>query len=387
MMNISFMNGIPDSCGRSLPPVIQAKDHGAFLRIHMNIWDSKKMNLHRDSRICIIHSIVGGAGPSGCDAKQHIENGGPAVGAILPFVDIVCTGRVSQPGCLPEYLGITLRGALGFSLKQTVCHINHRNCDICVLRERCPFPAIFDGVPPADRTFMRKYSHVPQPFVIKTERIDVDSISHLQTWTVRLFGPYADLYPYVVAAIERMCVTGLGRDRTPVELLQLTDGHNTIYQPGDTQIQRPTIREGWPDWSPPSQPGTLEMHLHSPLNLRIAGRDTEQPTLADLTRAAVRRLRILMAFYGDQSIELPDPSCAIADAEAAEPAGHETQWWQARRYSNRQKRSMNIGGLVGTFRFRLKGTAMLPWFSAMQICSLGKHTSFGFGNISCEVLT
>ena len=75
---------------------------------------------------------------------------------------------IGERRALPPFLGPTLRGAFGSLLKQTVCQVTHGQCDRCLLKYVCPYTVIFEGMPPEDRSVMRKYPRVPQPFVLRT---------------------------------------------------------------------------------------------------------------------------------------------------------------------------------------------------------------------------
>jgi hypothetical protein len=67
---------------------------------------------------------------------------------------------------LPPYKGSTLRGAFGTVFKDTVCVVEHRDCDRCILKLKCAYPYIFDTPIPEGSERMRKYERAPHPFVI-----------------------------------------------------------------------------------------------------------------------------------------------------------------------------------------------------------------------------
>ena len=113
---------------------------------------------------------------------------------------------------LPPFTGATLRGGFGWLLKQTVCQVSHGNCERCLLKAACPYPAVFEGLPPAERDIMRKYPRIPQPFVIltdpvtpETEQADCGTLR----WGVRLFGPATRFWPYVVHTFQTAGEQGL----------------------------------------------------------------------------------------------------------------------------------------------------------------------------------
>jgi hypothetical protein len=75
----------------------------------------------------------------------------------ISFASFVFRLRVVTELCLPPYKGSTLN---------TVCVVDHRDCDRCILRLQCAYPYIFDTPVPEDSARMRKYERAPHPFVI-----------------------------------------------------------------------------------------------------------------------------------------------------------------------------------------------------------------------------
>ena len=52
--------------------------------------------------------------------------------------------RFETEARLPGYLGSTLRGALGWSLKKSSCALRRQQCESCLLREQCAYAWIFE---------------------------------------------------------------------------------------------------------------------------------------------------------------------------------------------------------------------------------------------------
>lgn len=72
---------------------------------------------------------------------------------------------MEQPLHLPgDRLGVTLRGALGLTLRRLVCHDLALDCAGCDLRASCAYPALFD--PGArDDAPRSDASPIPRPLV------------------------------------------------------------------------------------------------------------------------------------------------------------------------------------------------------------------------------
>ena len=306
----------------------------------------------------------------------------------IAHADLIFRIRFLEAGRLPAFRGTTLRGALGFALKRTVCIVSHRDCARCFLRSRCAFPNVFEGVPPASRTFMRKYPYVPQPFVLRVAPQDPIEVraDDLYEFGIRLFGPAIDFFPYVVMAIERMGQAGLGRDRLPFEVVHVSDGRQVIHDRTRSSELSPPQRS---EVSLPTHGGAghervVTVRLVTPLRLRVDGSVSRTPGLADIVRAAVRRFRILHEFCGDGALPT-DLDGVFRAVEAAQPEFTDVREFCVRRRSARQGVGMLLDGVLGEMRFAFRDSAFLSWLLAAQELHVGKATSFGFGRISCEV--
>src|SRR5437016_10692450 len=84
----------------------------------------------------------------------------------ISFASFVFHLRATTELYLPPYKGSTLRGAFGSVFKETVCFVDHRDCDRCILKLKCAYPYIFDTPIPEGSVRMRKYERAPHPFVI-----------------------------------------------------------------------------------------------------------------------------------------------------------------------------------------------------------------------------
>src|SRR5437773_11304369 len=117
---------------------------------------------------------------------------------------------------LPPYKGSTLRGAFGTVFKDTVCVVDHRDCDRCILRLKCAYPYIFDTPIPESSARMRKYERAPHPFVIDPplETRQFYKARDPLSFGLTLIGKAVDYLPYFIYAFERMGTTrGIGKGR------------------------------------------------------------------------------------------------------------------------------------------------------------------------------
>jgi hypothetical protein len=79
---------------------------------------------------------------------------------------------------LPPFLGSTLRGAFGHALKKTVCVAPHRDCERCMLVDRCIYPYLFETPVPSDVPQLQGQKNAPHPFILTPPFLD-DSLHRI----------------------------------------------------------------------------------------------------------------------------------------------------------------------------------------------------------------
>lgn len=297
----------------------------------------------------------------------------------LAFAEVQVEGKFEGKGNLPPFRGATLRGGFGYHLKKTVCHRKQTTCQDCIVRNTCAYSYIFEGIPPEDRQKMRLYPYVPQPFTLLVNSQDPvhiqpgDSLS----FGMRLFGKATDLFPYIAYSFIEMGKEGLGKDHIPFQITQIsqTSSGTVIYQPEENCIHK-IHKEYIQNVLTPCK--RLQVQFLTPLRLRVNGKEPSTLRFEDLIRAVVRRFSILTYFYGsfheESKIDLASVQTVRTISENIHPV-------EFRRFSGRQKRAVEMSGLLGTLIFEGNLTPFLPWLSIAQVIGVGKAASFGFGRV------
>lgn len=124
----------------------------------------------------------------------------------------------------------------------------------------------------------------------------------------------------------------------------------------------------------------MQLEFITPLRLqkqkRLIGADSI--TSLDIHTALLRRLSLLLHCYG-QGGEPLDIRALLEQARQQHGQGR-LYWYDWRRYSTRQKRTMSLGGLLGSWRIY---NLSAPWLALMhmgQYLHLGKEAAFGLGH-------
>lgn len=296
-----------------------------------------------------------------------------------------------RPGALPDYLGSTLRGAFGHSLKRLVCVDRNLECPTCPHRLSCIYIKLFEPIHP------KTGRDIPVGFILRPITHggkSIESSSRL-TLAITLLGPIRDYLPYVVYLFRDMGKRGFGRERIPFRLIQIAEldedeNLQMVYEDGDESIVPSRfpfllLSERFSQHHAGSEDGhqPLALNFHTPCRLKIDRHLRECPSFHDIARTLFRRLSALDHFYGDKSLDLHYDSW-LDLAKQVRTVSSDLQWSDWERYSNRQATKMKLGGFIGRIVFEGPIEPFLPFLRAGEITHLGKNAGFGLGRYTLE---
>ena len=318
---------------------------------------------------------------------------------MLSFVELQFQGRTDHPESMPEFSGIPIRGALGNLLKQIVCQSPHGDCGVCLLQSACPYPAVFEGLPPANRTFMTKYPRIPQPFVLSVEEPTLPGSDANFCFTVRLFGSSIRYWPYVCHTFFKAGEGGLGRNRTVIHWQRVggaPEGQN-VWSADCSNWSEPEVRSTGDNAGSlslkdaQSEVQRLRWKFITPLNMPSVDLKRRPEDLGlQLFLGGKRRWETLQHFYGvpDSGIET-DTASQNRRFDAAEFSTIQSEFrpWAATRFSGRQHRRMTVEGLTGEAVIEGPWRQTGAWLMAAPVIHVGKKTSFGFGRVEWELIS
>lgn len=356
---------------------------------------------------------------------------------------------------LPPFLGSTLRGAFGHALKKTVCVAPHRDCERCMLVDRCSYPYLFETPVPVDVPQLRGQKNAPHPFILtppflsnssrRTWRAPLEKRANHQAsvaasvggaarrtdalvsqdgqktsvallnrgafqcevepavvekrqfkagdtlrFGLTLIGRAIEQLPYVVYAVSEMARRGLGADRAPFALVDVSsideaDEKRLVYSNAEgrfasLELERSELRElvsarleGL------EKRDSLKLRFVTPTRIRIEGDLQANLSFELLVRSLLRRISMLIAVHGKAKMEV-DFRGLIDRAQSVKKVAERLRWDDWERYSNRQQTKMKLGGFIGEVEYR--GEAIqeyLPLIIAGELLHIGTGTSFGLG--------
>lgn len=296
---------------------------------------------------------------------------------------------------LPEYKGSTFRGGFGHAFKRATCITRDRFCEPCILKSSCAYYRVFESKVSRDvAERLRLGGDAPHPFVIEPPLTEqrVFQPGEFLSFSLVLFGTAVEQLPFFVYAFMILGENfGIGKGRGRFRLTGVQDENGTeLYDNGSLAggFAVRSAEELLSDSSAAVE-DRVTLQLQTPLRLKTSfGRSRKSllTTLDDqvgirvLLKALYHRAFVLNQLYGDGVNEevYDSRNLPLVDGDVTVEAS-DTFWYDWERYSNRQDRSMKLGGLMG--RVTLSGNIkpFLPLLNLGRYLHVGKGTGFGLG--------
>ncbi len=290
---------------------------------------------------------------------------------------------------LPAYQGSALRGAFGHALKRSVCAAGNQTCDACILKSQCIYSYAFETPPPENSKVLRNFTSVPHPFIINpiTGESGIYEPGMSFCFGMTLVGRAIEYVPYFVYAFMRMGEQGIGSGKGRFRVLLVNDldingspvetiYENEILKTSETVLSFHDAEEMAKQYDPHN----LTLQFITPVRVKYQGKLCDDLQFHVLIRNLARRLSNLLCFHCGQDAELPFKEL-IEKAESVRLVRNNTRWYDWTRYSGRQKKRMQMGGVLGEATY--EGVAVgefLPLLVLGSWVNMGKGTSFGLGN-------
>ncbi|MEA3487051.1 MAG: CRISPR system precrRNA processing endoribonuclease RAMP protein Cas6 [Thermodesulfobacteriota bacterium] len=298
---------------------------------------------------------------------------------------------LERDAVLPLYKGSTFRGVFGLSLKKVVCALKRQECKTCLLRNKCVYSLVFETPPIEDNEKGKRIVSPPHPYVIEP----IDTAKRLYKkgepfdFAIIIFGNINDYLPYFVYAIEQMGKIGIGKKiegrRAGFRLDKvMAENGDIIYSGRDRKIYNGDFcRELLVENLAPSEDNrisSLEITLKTPLRVKFQNKFEASLPFHILTRSMLRRISSLYTYYGNGEPSM-DYRGLVDRAKDIKITASSTDWFDWSRYSNRQDRSMLMGGMTGAVTYSGKLGEFMPLIRFCEETHIGKQTTFGLGEI------
>jgi hypothetical protein len=298
---------------------------------------------------------------------------------------------------LDAYSGAALRGSFFNAIWYRFCtNKSAPACSQCPLNEACPVSAIVAPLRQDDSWGQ----DIPRPYVILPP---LDGAKRYQpeesfSFGMTLFGDIIQLLPYIMLSLSQLEEEGLGhrlpenagqRGRFHVEHVEVyhpwTQQRQTVYEAGRPLVNAPIISVHLEECLQRAEELSNEqVTLHFTTPMRLVDREhlIKHAYLRPLLQRLLERYLALERYYGtsDLTFTREDKDEVLQLAERIVCKEDQTQWLELKSYSNRQKRTTPISGLVGEATFSGDLVPLLPYLVIGELIHVGKDTVKGNGS-------
>lgn len=301
-----------------------------------------------------------------------------------PLLKIELTVCTSKPIDSQQLSGKRLRGAFGKQLLHLSC-VTHRNGNChCPASINCAYSSVFAPQPPGKPLHPSFQNGIPAYIIHAPIGLAHTIVAGTQTTLSITLLPPAQPHRQMVEKALGSALEHIGNEsrhesrngNCPVISVLDSSTHQLIvpelHQSHSQEATSSTAETG----------DTIALHCITPLRLQSRGKPVFNPahiTPQLLTQALIRRH---MQWCQLTHQPLPDYSPYTQAAQHTRISQNALQWQDDRRYSHRQRKSIPLGGLVGSFNLQNTSQALQTLLPLMQIGSLlsiGKETVFGMG--------
>ena len=300
-------------------------------------------------------------------------------------------GRFKSEAVLPRYKGSTFRGVFGQALKKVVCALKNQEYEQCLLKQRCVYAQVFETQALSGEEKDKRIAARPHPYVIEPPLSTATSFVNNDPFNfdLLLFGDINNSLAYFIYAFEQMGNIGIGKringKRGRFSLEEVRCGDTLLYSWSDSILRNESNNKIMKLAAPQYLGhGRLSLHLITPLRLKFENRLRAELPFHVLVRAMLRRVSSLFSCYGEGEPDL-DYREMVKRAQDVKIVNSGLEWYDWRRYSFRQDKSMLMGGMSGTVTYEGDIGEYLPLVDICSEVHIGKQTSFGLGKIKAEV--
>jgi CRISPR-associated endoribonuclease Cas6 len=256
---------------------------------------------------------------------------------------------------LPYFIGSQIRGAFGYALKKTVCINPSFECNGCFAKNNCVYHDFYEA-----KNEYHKY------------RFDFELSKDYYDFSLYLFDTACQSVPYIVSALYQMITTiGFGKDRITYKDFDIYVNDSNIIE--NNQIKLP--KEYKTEFSLDSFYSDIMIKFITPIRIKKQNKFLRDDIdLLDILSSINRRYYQLV--YGEHR--------RLSVENNFETISKEIQYKELTRKSNRQKTTMNLGGLLGELKIKDIDQKTYELLKIGEIIGVGKQTVFGLGKIKIE---
>ena len=292
--------------------------------------------------------------------------------------------------------GAALRGSFFNAIWSHFCtNKDAPSCAVCPLHTLCPVSALVAPL----RDENARGQDIPRPYVIVPPLEGARRYQPGESFAfgMTLIGSIVQLLPYILLSLPQVESGGLGhflaenegkRGRFHIEKVEtchpFTAERQTIYEEGQTRVQAPAITIHAEEWARrATQLNQAQITLRFVTPLRLVDREhlVKRMLVRPFLQRLLERYLALERYYGNQQEGLTweEKEAYLQKTEGIVCTSDQTTWLEFTSYSNRQKRSTPISGLMGEATLAGDLAPFLELLTIGELIHVGKNAVKGSG--------
>ena len=284
---------------------------------------------------------------------------------------------------LGAYPAMTLRGGLGYALRNVICQCetpHDVHCAYSKLYEACEGQVV-DG----------EYIPYSRPFIIRTGENTKFLYKKNETYTFELllFGEAIDYLNSFIIALQKFGDSGIGKEKDmffvkEIASIDACNGHVKMIYANKQLIGTPIYNAL--TLSPTvSQMQQVRVQFTSPVRLKMGGDYVDHMDAVILIDNLCRRLNSLLYYHGNKQ-QLPATlvSQCVDEAFQAKVVDAQLVYKKHVRISTRQQKDIYMDGLMGDIIFTNVTPLVYTLLSAGTNIHIGKQSAFGLGQYKVQ---
>ncbi|NLM18373.1 MAG: CRISPR system precrRNA processing endoribonuclease RAMP protein Cas6 [Candidatus Riflebacteria bacterium] len=285
----------------------------------------------------------------------------------------------------------TFRGALGFQLRDIACFQTKNSklfCNKCSHFKDCAYALCYEtGQSHVSGGFSEKNLDMPHLMTADAcfEGGKLIKRGERFSFSVWLYGKAVEAVLKMILAAHRAGNIGFGMKdpKTVCPLIEIKDGitASDVWSRDYDKISLPKpsniiIGEPLPEYNSDCE---VTLRFVSPVSFKDnkSGRTLRHPDFFRVVGSLMRRYSSFMTSEGKQvDWNFAEISRVAKEVKAVKSDLREVSW---ERFSQRQRRRMSCGGVVGTVAYRGPASMFLDLLKLGEIVKCGRKTTFGQG--------
>ena len=290
----------------------------------------------------------------------------------LKFIKLRIIFRAEESGRLPPFLGSTVRGILGHSMRNLVCVAPNVKCHLCEYVTDCDYATYFN--PPGSFAGSIKPYVIHVPIRDKVNWYKGDLLS----FDLTFFGKSTTAIDYYMAGILGMEKYGWGAQRLKFSLQQVVNisDQSLVWSGGETwwhHMKAFSINDEG------RFTNSVLLRFTSPTRIVVKQNLVKQLEFKHIIRSIMTRIKLLLHGYAGVVLEW-DEEKLLTDAQAIKTVEEAWEFEDFKRYSRTYNRQLRLPSIMGYARYEGDITPFTPLLEIGQLLQIGKNTTHGFGH-------